>query len=165
MSNLISDSAVLPSASSSVATNAAYIKCDLAPGCSAFLPMPYVQEVMTLPADHLSPIPNMAIGILGLMNRRSRVLWVLDLAQVLGMTHLNANRSHYPVAIVRVGAIALGFAVHHIGSITTLSADAIGPVPDTIPDSLQSCLIGCTQLEGTWILNPAAIVQAAVQAT
>jgi len=46
--------------------------------------MKQVQKVLVLLPKRLAPMPNMPACILGLTNRRSRVLWVADLANLLG---------------------------------------------------------------------------------
>ena len=51
---------------------------------AALLPTQQVQEAITIPTARITPMPNMPPALLGLINRRSQVLWVTDLALLLG---------------------------------------------------------------------------------
>jgi twitching motility protein PilI len=140
----------------------AYIRFHLVPKTQAVLAMQQVQEVISLPAQRLTPMPNMPACILGLMNRRSRAIWVVDLAQVLGIPGFDANRNQYDVILVQVDTIALAFAVQQIDSITWLAANTIQPAPNHVPTNVQAFLKGCVlQAAELWlVLDAAAIVHA-----
>lgn len=140
----------------------AHVRFHLVSKTQAVLAMQQVQEVISLPAQRLTPMPNMPACILGLMNRRSRAVWVVDLAQVLGIPGFDANRNQYDVILVQVDAIVLAFAVQQIGSITWLSADSIQPAPNHVPTNVQPFLKGCVlQAAELWlVLDAAAIVHA-----
>jgi twitching motility protein PilI len=106
--------------------------------------MRYVQEAMVLPARRLTPMPNMPACMLGLMNRRSRVMWVIDLSQMLGLPALDANTQQYNLVLVQVGAIALGLAVQQVEGITWINPDQIHPSIGQVLPSLAPYLRGCT---------------------
>jgi positive phototaxis protein PixI len=139
----------------------AYIKIDFAADAPALLPMQYVQEVLALPSHRLTPMPNMAPGVLGLMNRRSRVLWVLDLAHLMGLHHPLAHSQQYPMVIMRVGAISLGLAIHKVGNITWYPASAIASPPTPLDPTTQPFVVGHipTEPHSPWVLSAEAIVR------
>lgn len=109
----------------------------------AALLMHHVQEVMVLPIRRLTPMPNKPACLLGLTNRRSRVLWVIDLAQMLGLGVLQANVQQHSVVVVQVGNIPLGLAVHHVEEISWIPTDAIQVTPGQVSQGLLPYLRGC----------------------
>lgn len=138
-------SALVRSSSSSNRTSGeAYLRFELCPQTSAALFMRHVQEAMILPARRLTPMPNMPACMLGLMNRRSRVLWVIDLAQMLGLAMLDANTQQYHLVLIQVGSIALGLAVQQVEGITWINPDRIQPSIGQVIPSLVPYLRGCT---------------------
>lgn len=136
---------VRSSSHSSRAAGEAFLRFELCPQTSAVLFMRYVQEAMILPARRLTPMPNMPACMLGLMNRRSRVVWVIDLAQMLGLSLLDANTQQYSLVQVQVGTIALGLAVQQVEGITWINPDQvqppIGPVVPALAPYLRGCVV------------------------
>lgn len=120
----------------------AYLRFELCANTPAVLIMRHVQEAMVLPSRRLTPMPNMPACMLGLMNRRSRVVWVVDLAQLLGVSRLDANLQHYHLVIVQVGAVTLGLAVQQVEGITWLDTGRIQSPGQVLP-SLVPYLKGC----------------------
>jgi positive phototaxis protein PixI len=121
-----------------------FLRFRITPTIQAVLPMQQVQEVVALPAQRLTPVPNMSPCLLGLMNRRSRALWVVDLSQVLLLPGYDADRREYDLVIIRTDAIALALAVHQINGLCWLPPDTIQPPPGQVPASLQAYLRGCS---------------------
>ncbi len=138
----------------------AYLKLSIDQAVHAVLLMKQVQEVLVLPASRLTPMPNMPSCILGLMNRRSRVLWVVNLAQVLGTGHLESSTQHYSVAIARFGQLALGLAVHQIEGMCWLPSEEIQPPPPHISPGMINYLVGCVlqNQQVLLVLNAESIV-------
>lgn len=134
-----------PSPSSPKGTGDAYLKFQLCPQTLAIFSMKHVQEAIMLPVRRLSPMPNMPPHLLGLMNRRSRVVWVVDLAQLLGLAILDLPIQYYRLVMIQVGAVPLALAVQHIEGIMWADPDAvqspIGQVPSTLVPYLQGCLL------------------------
>ncbi|MCL6436771.1 MAG: chemotaxis protein CheW [Leptolyngbyaceae cyanobacterium HOT.MB2.61] len=140
----------------------AYLRLSLADTVPALLRMKQVQEVLVLPAARLTPIPNLPPLVLGLMNRRSRVLWVVDLPQLLGLPPLDAGRQSHALAIIQVASGSLALAVHQVDGMGWLSEDEIQPPPPHLPSHLMPFLRGCV-LQAQHIalvLDPEAIVHA-----
>jgi twitching motility protein PilI len=125
----------------------AYLKFQLTPEIWAVLAMEHVQEVLSLPAHRLTPMPNLSAWVLGLINWRSRILWVIDLAQLLAVSRLEANCQQYSLLLIRVGEIALGLAVGQMGNITSLPATDIQAPPADIGPGLVPYLQGCVLQE------------------
>jgi len=99
---------------------------------------------LILPSRRLTPMPNMPAPMMGLMNRRSRVIWVVDLAQLLGLSMLDASSTQqYMLILIQVGAVPLGLAVHQVEGITRLKPDAIQSPVGQVTSALVPYLRGC----------------------
>lgn len=142
----------------------AYLRFRLGQQTPAVFSMKHVQEALILPVHRLTPMPNMPACMLGLMNRRSRVMWVIDLAQLLGLPVLDTSVRQYSLVIIRVGSIPLGLGVQKIEGIAWLTAESIQPPPGQAPSSLLPYLRGCVlqQKEILLVLNAEAIVQSSI---
>ncbi|MBD2022066.1 purine-binding chemotaxis protein CheW [Leptolyngbya sp. FACHB-36] len=121
----------------------AFLKFELGSHIPAVLPMRQVQEVVSLPMHRLTSMPNMPACVLGLMNRRSRVLWVIDLARVLGIGFMDASVRECNVMIARTGTTALGIAVPHVEGMAWLPPTDIQPPPGHVASGLVPYLRGC----------------------
>ncbi len=141
----------------------AYLKFELAPGIRAILSMAQVQEVLALPMHRLTPMPNLPPALLGLMNRRSRVLWVADLARMLGVGCFDAGVRQCSILIVRGGRGGLGLAVQQVEGTAWLKPEEIQPVPSNLATNLLAYLRGCVvQSQEVWlVLDAEAILQSA----
>ncbi|HEY9736164.1 MAG TPA: chemotaxis protein CheW [Trichocoleus sp.] len=121
----------------------------------------HIQEAITVPAHRVSPLPNMSPCMLGLINRRSRVLWVADMALLLGLPASYLNSQQYNLILLQVGAVSLALRVHEIDGILSITPEMIQPPPAHIPASLVPYLQGCIlqSSEVMLALNAEAIVQ------
>lgn len=121
----------------------------------------YIQEAITVPAPRISPMPNMPRCMLGLINRRSRVIWVADLALLLGLPAVYANSQQYNLVLLQVGSVSVALRVHEIDGILSVSPDMIQSSPPHIPANLIPYLRGCIlqPSEVLLALDPEAIVQ------
>ncbi len=145
----------------------AYLKFRLDPQTPAVFSMRSVQEAIVLPTRRLTPIPNVPPAMMGLMNRRSRVIWVVDLAQLLAISSLDANAQQHSIILVQVGAVPLGLAVQQVEGMVRLESNQIQSPIGQISTALVPYLRGCAlqQLqkpEMLLVLDPEAIVQAPV---
>ena len=146
------------------AAGEAYLQFHLGPQSPAVFSMQHVQEVMTLPLSRLTPMPNMPACLLGLMNHRSHVLWVVDLAHLLEINHLDDSTRQYNVIVIRVGKIRLGLAVPQINGMIWFEKEKIqSPVGQT-SSGLVPYLQGCIWQEDTMmlVLDAATISQASL---
>ncbi|MGF1513646.1 MAG: chemotaxis protein CheW [Elainellaceae cyanobacterium] len=142
----------------------AHLKFYLAEGMPAIFAMRYIQEVVVLPTQKLTPMPNMHPAMLGLMNRRSRVLWTVDLSRLIGLPHLDSMTQHYSLILIQVGRVALGLAVHKLEGMTWFNADAVQSPVGHVASELIPYLRGCVleSQEITMVLDVEAISQSPV---
>lgn len=139
----------------------AYLKFELGQGIQAGLFMKQVQEVLVLPTRHLTPMPNLSTGILGLMHRRSRVLWVVDLALLLDVGMLDFTPQQYDIVIVKTDFASVAAAVRRVEGISWVVPDAIQPNPSHITKGLVPYSRGCIlqAQEIIFLLDGEAILQ------
>lgn len=135
-----------------------YVKVQLDKNTSAILSMDYVQEVLIVPISRISPMPNMPHCILGLLNRRNRVLWVIDLAQVLNLS-LDTNAQQYHIVIIQVNQVSLALVVQEVKGVIRFTPDCIQSSIERACSDITDYIHGCVvqAQETLMVLNAEAI--------
>ncbi len=61
-----------------------------------------VTELIDIPSDRVVPIPHLPPAVIGVYNWRGEILWVVDLAMVLGSQEqrFDRNRRRYPTIVI-----------------------------------------------------------------
>lgn len=141
-----------------------YLRLDLDRQTPAILAMDHTQEVLVVPTRRITPMPNMAECVLGLLNWRNRVLWVIDLPQMLKLQPLDTAAQQYHIAIIRVGQVPLALVVQEVKGVTQFIPDCIQSPTGLVPSSLMPYLHGCIQQQNEilLVLNTEAIVHSSV---
>ena len=141
----------------------AYLKFQLAPRVPAVFSARSVEEAAVLPTDQVTAIPNMPPCMLGLVNRRNRMIWVANLVRLLGMPVPELPRQEYSVVIVKAGS-SLGLMVDAIEGIVHLPAQALQPPPAQINPILVPYLRGCAVQDEKilLVLDAEAVLQSSV---
>jgi positive phototaxis protein PixI len=141
-----------------------YLKLQLTPQRAVVLPMEQAQEAIAVPANRVTPMPNMPACVLGLLNQKSRVIWVIDLAQLLGLQTQVLTLQQYNIAIIRIGKKPLGLVVPEINGIVRFASETlISPIGEVSPE-LTPYLRGCFSQgqEMLWALDPEAIINSPI---
>lgn len=120
-----------------------YLKFQLGQQTPAVLSMRQAQEVVVLPHGRLTPMPNMPAHVMGLMNRRSRVLWVVDLARMLSLPFPETHVQHYDVVIIRSESASVGVIVEAVEGVVRLAPSDIQPPIGQVSAGLVPYLRGC----------------------
>lgn len=141
-----------------------YLKFQLEQQTPAILSMEHAQEVLIVPAGRITPMPNMPECVLGLLNRRNRVLWVIDLAQMLQLQPLDTNVQQYHIVIIRVGQVPLGLVVQEVKGVTRFTLDCIQSPMGLVTSGLTPYVHGCIlqQKEIILVLDAEAIVHSPI---
>ncbi len=86
MSNL-SSSDFANSRSPLVAENTVtqFLRFQLDPHTKAMLPIDHITEVLKIPFGQIVPIPQMPAWVMGVYNWRGEILWMVDLAHLIGL--------------------------------------------------------------------------------
>lgn len=133
-----------------------YLQIQLDLVTPALIPMQYAQEVLTLPSRRITPMPNLPDCLLGLLNQRSRIIWVADLGQMLGKKPINRNLQQYNLAIIRWQNIPLGLVIAQVKGVIRLVPESIESPVDNVAESLVPYLHGVYQQADTTCLILAA---------
>ncbi|MGI8936587.1 MAG: chemotaxis protein CheW [Phormidesmis sp.] len=140
-----------------------YLKFQLAPQVPAVFAASVVEEATVLPAAQVTAIPNMPPCMLGLVNRRSRIIWIANLVKLLGIPVPDRPRQEYSLVTVKSGA-SLGLMVDEIDGIIHLPVTAFRPPPSQANPILLPYLRGCAVQADQilLVLDAEAVLQSSV---
>jgi twitching motility protein PilI len=150
--------------SSDIPAGDPYLQFQLNSDISAVLPMQHVQEVVVLPSHQLTAMPGMVPCVMGLMNRRSHILWVVDFSRMLGLETLPPGSQIYNIITLKSDTGSLGIAVNTVQGIIRLPIDRVQPVAHPSAIGLNAYLQGHIEQSDTIIhlFNTEAIVNSPV---
>lgn len=142
----------------------AYLKLQIDRQIPLALPMESAQEVTIVPVSRLTAMPNMPHCVLGLLNQRSRVFWIVDLARLLGIGSLPLDIQQHNIVIVRGNNSSLGLAVESVKGVMRFPLETIQSPIGTVDAGLTPYLRGCVpqEREILLVLDPEAIVNSQV---
>lgn len=146
-----------------------FLNLRLAPTVQAALSMAQAVEALIIPVERVNPMPNMPVWNLGLLNQRTRIYWVIDLPQLLGLPPTQPFAQRYSIILLREQQQALAIAVPEvIGILRVDKAEIISPLGN-VAEELVPYLRGClpqaltdrVDQETLWVLDPLAILHRA----
>ncbi|MEM9245042.1 MAG: chemotaxis protein CheW [Cyanobacteria bacterium P01_F01_bin.153] len=112
------------------------------------LPAIAIKEVTEPSPEQITPVPNVSPLLLGTLNVRGQVLWVVDFGQFLGESvSVTADRSDIPVIAIEDQETMLGLAVTKISKMDWRDSEDLEP-PSDAPDSVRPFL------KGEWAADP-----------
>jgi positive phototaxis protein PixI len=134
-----------------------YVACDLGADKPLLISTRQAKEVLDVPFSQVSALPNMPAPVLGLFNRRSRVIWLVDLAQLLGLPPLMPTTELYRVIVLSLtassgtghttnsqsGPMLMAIAVANLRGSLRLPPDRIQPPSEHLSPQLLPYLTGC----------------------
>ncbi|PZV12274.1 MAG: hypothetical protein DCF20_18010 [Pseudanabaena sp.] len=94
-----------------------HLSLQLERNVTAAVQLKLVRETLVLDADRFTQMPNVHPCLIGLVEHRSNVFWVLDLPQFLGFAPLESNAIDTHIAILQIGGAFLGLGVYRIGRV------------------------------------------------
>jgi|SRR5579883_372185 twitching motility protein PilI len=141
-----------------------YLKFQLNRQTFALLSMRQTQEAIIIPFEAVTSMPNMPSCVLGLMNWRSRIIWVVDLPRMLNLEYLDNRLRQYNVIVIRVESVLLGLVVQEIKGTAKFMPDDIRSPLGHIASSLVPYLRGCIiqEKEILLVLDAQSIVQSSI---
>ncbi|MCX7594311.1 MAG: chemotaxis protein CheW [Fischerella sp.] len=141
-----------------------YLRFQLNRQAPAVLSMRYTQEAIVVPVESVTSMPNMPACILGLMNWRSHIVWVVDLPRMLNLESLDNRFRQFSIIIIRVESVLLGLVVQEIKGTTKFMPDEIRSPVGQVASSLVPYLRGCViqKKEILLVLDAQAIVQSSI---
>ncbi len=153
-------------------TGQPYLRLVVTEGMGALISMEHVQESLIVEAERITPIPNMARSVLGLMNSRDQVFCVVNLPQLLGYPDITGTQRRYRIIVVRVPRsdyqrsgneeALLGLAVPQIQGVKRLQAEQLQTEISFCPANLSPYVTAtCQQDEQTmYLLYPPFLAKA-----
>ncbi len=134
----------LQGGSSTKSTGNPHIRLRLDDNTLAAINTDQAQEVLVIPQQRLTVMPNMPAAVMGLLNHRSRIFWVLDLPQLFGLTPLDPRSPEYHLAILRVNNKPIGLAVQEVQGVTRFSTELIqSAIDNELSPGLIPYIQGC----------------------
>jgi len=135
-----------------------YFHVQLRQGMEVVLPLDSAVEVITLNQKEICPIPGVSPALLGVVNQRGKLLWVLQLSNFLGLAkspkqRLQDNLILLVVTTESANSSAIGrecqlaCVVSALKGIVTLNSIKIKPVSARLAPNLGSFLSGVTEIE------------------
>jgi positive phototaxis protein PixI len=156
----------LPNRRASRTSGDMYLRLKLDEQTYAVVPMLQTQEAIVLPAGRISVIPNLPSPVMGLFNRRSKLLWLVDLPEILGLEPIDRHLHSYDIALLKVGQTPLAVAVRSIQGVTRFERDRIespiGSFNPAFTPYLQGWIL--QEKELILVLEPEAIINTKVLA-
>jgi positive phototaxis protein PixI len=98
-----------------------YLSLQLSPEIVVAVQLKSVRETLVLASDRFTQMPNVHPCLMGLVEHRSSVFWVLDLPQLLGFTPLDFTAIETHIAILQIGGAFLGLGVYRIGRVVRIN--------------------------------------------
>lgn len=141
-----------------------YLKFYIDAHTPALMSMKNIQEAVVLPSGLLTTMPNMPSYILGLTNRRSRVMWVVDISQMVGLPKISFLPPKLDVLVIKIGSFLSALAIHKIEGTIRIDANEINATPSHISPALIPYLEGCVLKDKTifLVLDAEAIAQSSL---
>ncbi|PZU98388.1 MAG: chemotaxis protein CheW [Pseudanabaena sp.] len=125
-----------------------YLSLQLEPNVTVALKLSYVRETLTLAADHFTQMPNVHPCLMGLIEHRSSVFWVLDLPQLLGFAPIDSTVIETHIAVLQIANMFLGLGVYRIGRVKRIiDAEIRSPVGRELPSAITPFLQGLVEEE------------------
>jgi positive phototaxis protein PixI len=159
-------STLTPIKRSTRTTGEMFLRLQLDRQTTAVVPMLHTQEAIVLPAGRVSVVPNLPSPVMGLFNRRSSLLWLVDLPEILGLEPIDRHVQSYDIALLKVGHTPLAVAVRSIMGVIRFAKDEISSPIGSFNPAFTPYLNGwiLRDQELVLVLDPEAIVNAKVLA-
>ena len=122
-----------------------YLQFQINQQTTAILSVSNTQEAIIVPVESVTSMPNMPNCILGLMNWRSRVIWVINLPKMFNLEGLDYHLKQYKIIVIKVESNLLGLAVQEIKGTTKITANDIHSPVGQVAASLVPYLCGCVE--------------------
>ncbi len=141
-----------------------YLKFQLNQQTGAVLSISHTQEAIVIPVTSVTAIPNMPPCILGLMNWRSHIIWVVDLPKMFNLESLDYRLRQYNIIVIQIKSMILGVVVQEIQGTTKFTVDDIRSPVGQVASSLVPYLCGCIvqQEEILLVLDAVHILQSEI---
>jgi len=125
------------------------------------LPLEQIAEILRLDVTDILPVPEMPSCVLGIVNWRGQMLWLVDLHNLVGGTPLSLRIGKFPIAIVvKVNNQYIGLIVENINDIESHDLQQLAPATTGLfPPKLLPFVLGYLPGDVGTVLDITAIAQ------
>jgi twitching motility protein PilI len=102
-----------------------YLSLQLDQAVTVAVQLKSVRETLVLATDRFTQMPNVHPCLMGLVEQRSNIFWVLDLPQFLGFAPLDSTAIETHIAILQIDNAFLGLGVYRIGRVVRFTENEI----------------------------------------
>jgi len=140
------------------------LKFAIDPQTIGLLESEFTQEVLTLKSSLVMPVPNKPSCVLGILSRRRRVYWAIDLAMLLGLQPLDYKIKLYEIILTSVQQLSLALVVPKILGVVHLDNEQIEHDIFSAPAVLKPYLKGYFREKGetAYLLKAENILQSTI---
>ncbi len=155
-------STALPTRRSSDTAGEMFLSFKLDNQTTAVVPMHQTQEALILPSERVSVVPNLPSSVLGLFNRRSSLLWLVDLPELLGLEPIDRHAHSYELVLLKVDRVPLAIAVRAIQGVVRFGTEEIRSPIGSFNPAFTPYLRGwiLKEQELVLVLDPEAVINA-----
>jgi positive phototaxis protein PixI len=146
-----------------------FLQLRLAPMTEAVISMEQAVEALIIPTERVNPVPNMPAWMIGLLNQRTRIYWVIDLPLLLGLPPVEPFAQRYSIILLRESQQILAIAVPEVIGVVRVETTQIISAVDHTVVPLAGCLQGYLMSDSSedleqkdekrWVLDCHAIFQ------
>jgi twitching motility protein PilI len=144
-----------------------YFHLQLRQEVSLLIPMTNTVEVISQTRGEICPLPGVSPNLLGVVNQRGRLLWVLELSDLLGLEQKEIrSRSQDKLTILIITSNSsttsaldeerpkVGCVVSRLQGIVSLDSESFEPLPNEFQIKSRAFLEGVTAINN----SPAAVL-------
>ena len=137
-----------------------YLRLQLDSNTQAVLPMKSAQQVLIIPYQRVTSIPNMPSHIIGLVSQRNRIYWLIDLCALLGLNFNSKNVREYNVTFIQINKFAVALAVKKIKGVCRITEEQIHYSLESVNEKILPYINGyiIEQEKLIYILNPLSLI-------
>ncbi len=126
----------------------AYLRFKLTSDLTALLSMEQVEESLVVENTLITPVPNVAKTVIGMVSSRDHVFCVFDLAQSLGLSADGIAPQQYQIIVMRTNdeqPLYIGLAVNRLHGIVRYTKEQIQASLQAISPQIEPYLCGAVQ--------------------
>jgi len=140
------------------------LKFAIDPQTIGLLESEFTQEVLSIKATHIIPVPNKPSCILGILSRRRRVYWAIDLAMLLGLQPLDQNIRLYEVILISAQELSIALVVPKILGVVNIDSDQLEQNINSVPATLRPYFKGYIneRVEVSYLLKAESIMRSTI---
>lgn len=109
-----------------------------------------VQEIVRFPEATL--VPDMPRFVKGVMNLRGKIIPLMDLQERFGLTAAPVDEAHRRVVVSMFQEQLVGLIVHSVIGVVRIPAEAIEPLPPTLPKIESEYILGVGKVQDSLVV-------------